>query len=68
MKKIVFIFGIAFAFSSCADCKDCTFESGSVSTFENGSKTKEVCRDDFASNEDYQAALLALEQLGADCK
>ena len=68
MKKIVFIFGIAFAFSSCTDCQDCTFESGSVSTFENGSKTKEVCRDDFASNEDYQAALLALEQLGADCK
>lgn len=60
MKKIVFIVGIAFAFSSCTDCQDCTYVSESTTT--------EVCRDDFASNEDYQAALLALEQLGADCK
>ena len=52
MKKIVFIVGIAFAFSSCTDCQDCTYVSESSTT--------EVCLDDFDSNEDYQAALLAL--------
>ena len=60
MKKILFIFGIAFAFSACTQCQDCTFESESSTT--------EVCRNDYDSNEDYQAALLALEELGADCK
>ena len=60
MKKILFIFGMAFAFSACTQCQDCTFESENTIT--------EVCRDDYDSNVDYQAALLALEENGADCK
>ena len=60
MKKVLFIFGIVFVFSACTDCQDCTFESENTST--------EVCRNDYDSNADYQAALLALEELGADCK
>ena len=58
MKKILFIFGIAFAFSACTQCQDCTLDG----------VTSEVCKDDFDSNADYQAALLAFEELGADCK
>jgi len=60
MKKILFIFGMVFIFTSCTECKDCTFESEST--------TNEVCRDDYDSNEDYQTALLLLEEEGADCQ
>ena len=60
MKKVLFIFGIAFAFSACTQCQDCSFESESTIT--------EVCRNDYDSNADYHAALLVLEELGADCQ
>jgi len=58
MKKILFILGLGFAFASCSNCQDCTLDG----------VTSEVCEDDFDTNEDYQAALLLLEQAGAECK
>ena len=58
MKKIIVCFAVVITFSSCNKCQDCTADG--IST--------EVCQDDFDSNADYQAALLAAEELGADCK
>ena len=53
MKKILFIFGIAFSFSACTQCQDCTLDG----------VTSEVSKDDFDSNADYRAALSTLEEL-----
>ena len=58
MKKILFIFVISLTFIACKKCKDCTIES----------VTQEICKDDFDSNSDYQAAITALEALGFECK
>ena len=58
MKKVLLIFVMAFVFSACTQCQDCTLDG----------VTSEVCKDDFDSNADYQAALSTLEELGADCR
>lgn len=58
MKKFIICFAAVITFSSCNKCQDCTIDG----------ITSEVCQDDFDSNADYQAALLAAEELGADCK
>jgi hypothetical protein len=58
MKRILLILGTVFTLSACNQCQDCTLDS----------VTTEVCKDDFDSNTDYQAALLAIEELGGDCK
>ncbi len=58
MKRILYLFGVALAFSACNQCQDCNFESESAIT--------EVCRDDYDSNADYQTALSNLEEEGAD--
>lgn len=58
MKKTLLLLGLVFTFAACTQCQDCTLDS----------VTSEVCKDDFDSNEDYQAALLAIEELGGDCK
>ena len=60
MRKIIFIFGVAFAFSACTQCQDCNFASEST--------TAQVCRNDYDSNEDYQTALLLMEESGAVCQ
>ena len=46
--------------SSCSQCQECSDENESITTT--------VCREDYSSNADYQAALLALEELGAECR
>ena len=58
MKRTLLILVIAVTLSACNQCQDCTLDS--VAT--------EVCKDDFDSNTDYQAALLAIEELGGDYK
>lgn len=58
MKKFLFILSIILSCAACTDCQDCTIEN----------ITSEVCKDDYDSNADYQLALTALEELGADCK
>ena len=57
MKKILFIFVISLTFIACKKCQDCTCDNVS----------EEVCKDDFDSNSDYNAAILLLENAGCDC-
>ena len=57
MKKALLIVAIAFVFTACEKCQDCTCEGA----------TSEVCQDDFDSNSDYNEAILALEIVGCDC-
>ena len=58
MKKILFIFVISLTFIACNKCQDCSIEG----------ESQEICKDDFDSNSDYQAAITAAEALGAECK
>ena len=64
MKRILLLFVIALTFNSCTECQDCTYIQGGVTIEE------EVCRDDYASNAEYQAAIIVLESedFGAECK
>ena len=57
MKKIFSFLFIAFIFSSCNKCQDCTCES----------VTQEVCRAAYDSYDDYNEAIAALELLGCNC-
>ncbi len=60
MKKIFFLAlaVTAFGFASCNKCKTCT--SGNTST--------EICKSDYANETQYNAAINAMELMGATCK
>ena len=57
MKKLLLIAIIAFAFTACNKCQDCTCEE----------TITQVCLDDFDSNDDYNEAIVALENLNCNC-
>ena len=50
-------------FSSCKKCKECT-----LSNVMGDSGTEEICRDDFDSNEEYNAYIQIIEDIGGTCK
>ena len=60
MKKLLLISTIALTFTACNKCQDCTCEGNA--------DVGEVCQDDFDSNSDYNAAIIALEAIpGCNC-
>ena len=59
MKKLLLILLCFPLFFSCSkECKEC---------LGNG-MAEEVCRDDFDSNEQYNAYIQVIEDLGGSCK
>lgn len=65
MKKLLYtLLAISIIFSSCSkECKECTLSNGM-----GDSGTEEVCRDDFNSNEEYNAYIQVIEDIGGSCK
>ena len=63
MKKIILsILCIgALGFTSCQKCQTCSDPDGLLTD-------TEVCRGDYASNDDYNTAIDAMELVGLDCK
>jgi len=63
MKKLLFIIlCLPLVFTSCEKCKECTLSNGM-----GDSGTEEICRDDFDSNEEYNAIIQIIEDLGGNC-
>lgn len=58
-KEIILFLLVAFYFTSCKKCQDCTCTTAGVST------TEEVCKEDMSTTE-YNAAILAIENNGID--
>ena len=59
MKKLLLLLCVvAFGFTSCKKCQECTYAG----------QTEEYCEDDFDSKDEYEASIELLEALGADCK
>ena len=64
MKKILIILlYLPLLFSCSKNCKECTLSNGMGDT-----GTEEICRDDFDSNEEYNAHIEIIEDLGGSCK
>ena len=64
MKKLLLILlCLSLFFSSCKKCKECTLSNGMGDT-----GTEEICRDDFDSNEEYNAYIQIIEDIGGACK
>jgi hypothetical protein len=64
MKKLLLILlCFPMIFSSCKKCKECT-----LSNVMGDSGTEEICRDDFDSNEEYNAYIQIIEDIGGTCK
>jgi len=64
MKKLLLILlCLPLFFSSCKKCKECTLSNEMGDT-----GTEEICRDDFDSNEEYNAYIQIIEDIGGTCK
>ena len=64
MKKLLLILlCLPLLFSCSKECKECTLSNGM-----GDSGTEEVCRDDFDSNEQYNAYIQVIEDIGGTCK
>ena len=64
MKKLLLmLLCLPLLFSSCKKCKECTLSNGMGDT-----GTEEICRDDFDSNEEYNAYIQVIEDIGGTCK
>jgi len=61
MKKLLLILLCLPLLFSCS--KECT-----LSNVMGDSGTEEVCRDDFDSNEQYNAYIQVIEDIGGSCK
>ena len=78
MKKILLMLGVAFLFSACNKCVECTFEYTDGTTeqwdtyYDNeefGDRIFEVCSDNFESKDDFNNYIDAIEKYeDADCK
>jgi len=76
MKKILFMVAVAFAFTACNKCVECThddyeYETYNVNTGEyetHGDYIEEVCSDNFESKDDYKDYLDAMEDNDWECK
>jgi hypothetical protein len=55
---IVMLFGICVSTMACKKCQTCTYQS----------TEQEVCRDDYGSQQIYDAYIISLESNGYDCK
>lgn len=55
---IALLFGAAISTTACKKCQTCEFSSSE----------EEVCRDDFGSQQLYDAYILSLENNGWECK
>ena len=77
MKKVLLLTAVAFVFTACNKCKECTDEDyngdnyewtvyqedGSEETF--GDQIIEICSDDFESKKEFKDYIKALEDEGA---
>ena len=75
MKNLLFILAVAFVFSSCNKCKECSdgdpWTVGGSGFSENetfGEQIIEVCSDNFESKADFKSWIEHLEEEGYDCK
>ena len=68
MKKILLIATIAFSFSSCQKCMECTNNKAFTSQEDEIEYEVEVCEDDFGSKEEMEMYVEELrEQEGVRC-
>ena len=80
MKKILLIAAVAFMFSACNKCVECTQEWNGVTdeweTYDintgnyetHGDRITEICSDNFESKKDFNSYIEEIEDNGADCK
>ena len=80
MKKILFMAALAFMFSACNKCVECTQEDSNGSNYEYttydqngnvdtyGDAIDEVCSDNFESKKDFNEYIEEMEDQGAECK
>jgi len=80
MKKILIMAALAFMFSACNKCVECTQEDSNGSNYEYttfdqngnvetyGDQINEVCSDNFESKKDFNNFIDDLENDGAECK
>jgi len=80
MKKILLMAAVAFMFSACSKCVECTEEDSNGSNYEYttfdqngnietyGDRIYEVCSDNFESKKDFNEYIEYMEDEGADCK
>lgn len=68
MKKLLLIATIAFSFSSCQKCMECTNNKALTSQEDEFEFEVEVCEDDFGSKEEMEMYVEELrEQEGVRC-
>jgi hypothetical protein len=67
MKKILLIATIAFSFSSCQKCMECTNNKAFTSQEDEFEYEVEVCEDDFGSKEEMEMYLAERELEGGRC-
>ncbi len=76
MKKILLILTIAFAFTACNKCVECTQEDSSGDNYQIsangetfGDYIEEICSDNFESKDDFNDYIEELEdEYNYDCK
>tara|TARA_B100001758_G_scaffold81904_1_gene69625 strand:- start:29496 stop:29726 length:231 start_codon:yes stop_codon:yes gene_type:complete len=62
LRKLIFLFLVAFSFTACKECQDCTCTAEGIST------TQELCKEDMTTAE-YNAAIAVIENNDElDCK
>ena len=67
MKKILLIATIAFSFSSCQKCMECTNNKAFTSQEDEFEYEVEVCEDDFGSKDEMETYLAERELEGGRC-
>ena len=69
--KLLLIAAIAFAFTACNKCKECTSENNEIEGI-NGETivmpNEEICSDNFESNKDFKNFIEEKEEQGYECK
>ena len=79
MKKIILMAALAFMFTACNKCVECTMEYNGVTeewtTYDDdgnqethGDRIEEVCSDNFESKKDFNNFIDEVEDSGGDCK
>jgi hypothetical protein len=76
MKKILIMAAVAFMFSACNKCKECTHDDFEYETWDSntgttetyGDQIREVCSDNFESKADFKDYIEAMEDEDWECK
>jgi hypothetical protein len=76
MKKILIMAAVAFMFSACNKCKECTHDDYEYETWDSntgttetyGDQILEVCSDNFESKADFKDYIEAMEDEDWECK